>query len=571
MAVIQNLAVSLTARLGKFRKGFQKAGGIVGDFSKRMGRLGRRTAAFGAGMTLAAGGALAFFTRRAMGTIDQTAKLADVLGLTTEQLAGYQQAARISGVETGSLNTGFRRLMKNVGDANDGLSTSIRAFDKLGLKAADLRGMSTDELFKTVADRLGGMTNQVDKASVALQLFGRSGLDLIKIAESGRSGIEAWQREAERLGIAFNRVDAAKVEEANDAITRLNVAFQGFMNRVAIKLAPTIERISAGLVQASMESGNFKGAIDTGFRVAVQGARFVVDAVFRIAQGFSLLGSGASRTGQFIVDMTIDAIRGFQSMGKFVGNVATLIRKSMDVAFNGIGVGLNWLNKQFSSFLQMVANLTAKMLTTVGRALSRLKGGIGQSLIALGGQMNATFGDLGAKAVKKYEDSLQALNRSIKETGEASDNLFNINVKPNAWLTEISDDLGKRTDVLMKNAMQLERSRKSFQKGISGFLSGEGSGSGGALGLAFGAMQQLDNFVNRVRSGNAGATIGAGMAAGSGAARQSFQEISRARTALDTQGPQRRERVEAPKVENLLAQILAAVRERADDGVAVLA
>ena len=74
--------------------------------------------------------------------IDQTAKLADALGLTTNQLHGYYLAAKITGVTHQQLNTAFQRLSKNISDAQFGLTTAVRAFDTLGISADRMREMT---------------------------------------------------------------------------------------------------------------------------------------------------------------------------------------------------------------------------------------------------------------------------------------------------------------------------------------------------------------------------------------------------------------------------------------------
>ncbi len=244
MANIAEFAVQLTARTGKFTRGMRGAERPVNRFANTVRMAGRRIAGFGA----IAGGlavfAMARMVKGSFASIDATSKLADNLGLTTKQLVGYQHAAKLSGVESNQLATAFKRMEKNISDAKLGLTTAQRAFGTeagLGLDFKRLAELSPDQQFKTIADALNRMKSQTDKVRVALDLFGRSGLGVIKMAEQGSAGLSAMQKEAEKLGIAFSRLDGAKVEKANDAMARVGSVFRGMSDTLAIELAKPIE------------------------------------------------------------------------------------------------------------------------------------------------------------------------------------------------------------------------------------------------------------------------------------------------------------------------------------------
>lgn len=188
---------------------------------------------------------------------DANAKFADTIGLTTEQLAGYQLAAEISGVQTEQFNKGITRLQKNIGDAEAGLATAVREFDKLGVSAEQLKNLSTDEQIKLIAERFRQLPSTVDRASVSLNLFGRSGLALGVLFDEGAEGIERFQQEAIDLGIALSRVDAARIEAANDAMTRAGKVQEALGNALAVELAPIIAAVANEFVEAAKEAGGF--------------------------------------------------------------------------------------------------------------------------------------------------------------------------------------------------------------------------------------------------------------------------------------------------------------------------
>src|SRR5262249_17303077 len=152
-----------------------------------------------------------------------------------------QHAGALAHVSNEQLTTGLEKMLKALGGAADDGEDASNAFTKLGLNAKDLANLPTDQAFAAIADKISKIENPADRTAAAVSIFGKSGQSLLPLVMSGAEGIKAAQAEAEKLGITFNRVDAAKVEQANDALTRVRETFTGVTNRIAIGLAPYID------------------------------------------------------------------------------------------------------------------------------------------------------------------------------------------------------------------------------------------------------------------------------------------------------------------------------------------
>lgn len=293
MSNIAEFAVQLTARTGKFTHGMRQAERPVNRFARTVTMASRRIAGLGAIAGTVALGGLARMVKGSFATIDATSKLADNLGLTTRQLIGYQHAAKLSGVTNEQLGTAFKRMLKNISDAGLGLTTAKRAFAALGLSAAALERLSPDQQFKSIADALNRVELQSDKARIAQDLFGRSGISLLKMAESGSVGLAALQREAEKLGLTFDRLGGAKVEVANDALARTGSIFTGMANTLAIELAPALtdiaDRFNAWATAGEGAAARVRKALDDVLPVIN-----AISSAFNFVKG-SILG-GVSRT-----------------------------------------------------------------------------------------------------------------------------------------------------------------------------------------------------------------------------------------------------------------------------------
>lgn len=244
MATISKLSASLTLNSQAFEARLRSSRKKLSVFGSSVARASRMITGMGAAAAAAAVGGLSLMVKHSFSTIDSTAKMADVLGLTIDQMRGYQLAAQLAGVENAALETGFRRLQKNVSDARLGLTTAQRAFDAIGLSADRLNSMSPDEQFKAVADALRDVQSQSDRARVAQDLLGRSGITMLKLMENGAAGITAVQERSRRLRGELTRLDASKIEAANDAWAEMRTATTGVADQLAVRLAPSVQDLA---------------------------------------------------------------------------------------------------------------------------------------------------------------------------------------------------------------------------------------------------------------------------------------------------------------------------------------
>jgi len=222
-----------------------RAKGEMASFGRGLDNIYRNARRMAVGLLAAAGvGGIGYMIKQQMAAIDTTAKLSDRLGITTEALIGLQHGAKISGVEQATLNKSLEILSRRLGEVKLGTGEAKRALAELGLTADDLVGLNMDDALGRIADQIGKLETQSQKAAVANYLFGRSGQQLLNLFDKGSAGIKEMRQEAEKLGLAFSRLDAAQVEAANDALARSRAVLTGLFRQVTIELAPYIETLA---------------------------------------------------------------------------------------------------------------------------------------------------------------------------------------------------------------------------------------------------------------------------------------------------------------------------------------
>ncbi len=330
MATISNISVGLIARTSKFVKGMKRSGRAVKSFGASL--LSVKSIVGGFGAALAGGIIIRGLTRMVKANfeaIDSLGKTADALGLTTEALAGFQLAAKIGGASVEDVDKALRRMAKNVSDANLGLTTAQRAFATMGLSAKELETLSMEDIFLRISDALPQIPKQTDKVRVALDLFGRSGVKMIKVMEGGSKSLKKFRQEGIALGIGLNRIDVAKVEQANDAMVRMGSAITGLTNQITIALAPIITDLADRFTAFAKSARIGSNDIIEGFKgIALAGAR--------VLQGFELLKAGWLGL-QFIIQKGLTGIIGLARIWfKVVSFAAKISPFTPQVVLDGI-------------------------------------------------------------------------------------------------------------------------------------------------------------------------------------------------------------------------------------------
>lgn len=292
MALIDLLNIGMSLQTTKFVAGTTTAQKALGNLKTA---LSTTQAAFGAlaGVLGAAVSvyALKSLTQESMGAIDSTAKLADRLGTSTEALIGLQHAADLSGTSSESLQSALEKMSVNLGKAQGGATGAREAFEQLGLNVDELAAGDPVEAVRQIADGINELPTSSERATAAMEIFGKQGVGLLNTLASGSEGISAMQAEADKLGLTFSRVDAAQVELANDAISRAGKLVTSLGQQLAIQLAPYIEAAATKLTEMATSGLNMGEVISTAIEWVVSGIGLVADVIHTAKLGFMALGT----------------------------------------------------------------------------------------------------------------------------------------------------------------------------------------------------------------------------------------------------------------------------------------
>ena len=233
--------IDLVANTAKFASGMKRAGNNVTGFKAKVASAAGGLRRFaGAALAAVGVGGLGYLVKSNMEAIDSTGKLARQLGVGTEQLMGLRHAAELTGAGAKSLDAGLATMAKRLGEAARGSGAATPALAELGLEAGKLIQMSPDQAFREIAGALEGIEEPAKRNAIAANLFSKANMGLLNTLAAGTAGIDAMIAEAKKLGRTLTEEQIAKVEEANDAMTRLKGAAAGLAASLTTTLAPAI-------------------------------------------------------------------------------------------------------------------------------------------------------------------------------------------------------------------------------------------------------------------------------------------------------------------------------------------
>lgn len=220
--------MSAETRMDKFTGGIQKHSKAIG--------IGMAAA----GAAIVGAAVVSVKSWASMG--DEIAKMARKTGMSTEALSELRHAAMLSGTDLETVEKAIKRMSTSITEARDGVETYTSAFKKIGIQASELIGLKPEEAFLKIGAALAEIEDPLLRAATAQELFGRAGMDLLPMFDSGAEGLEKMREEAHKLGVVFDEEAAKKAEELTDAFTRVETTVQGLKNAIALALAPEIEK-----------------------------------------------------------------------------------------------------------------------------------------------------------------------------------------------------------------------------------------------------------------------------------------------------------------------------------------
>lgn len=305
---------SLRAELARTNKQTKSWGASM---RKQVSASGKAFAGMGAAAGAAAIGGMAMLYNSVSKTEDALGKFSDRIGETPEKITALRHAAELTGVSAGKLDSSLERMVKRLGEAQNGSGEARKYLEQMGVATADFFAMSPAEQFKTISDQINQYETQSQKAAAAAAIFGREGVALVNTMAMGSEGIAEVEQRVDALGLSLSRLDIAKIEAANDAMFEAEQLTGAFGKTLTAELAPFVTALSKDFKQAAIDAGGFGQIATKAVDSVIDPILFVADAIAGIGRVFSVVKSTLKTGFAAIGAMLLRLYEGYAKVASF--------------------------------------------------------------------------------------------------------------------------------------------------------------------------------------------------------------------------------------------------------------
>jgi hypothetical protein len=284
MASAGTVTLNLDANSVKLMRELQKAqrqtrassGAMAADFQKAFSRIAKASAV----AVTAVAGAMTAIYRSQKDVIDELAKSSDAMGIQIERLQALRYAGDLAGVGAEGLTTNLQRMQRRLGEIARNGGPAGKALSDIGLDIQSLINLSPDKQLEAISVAMGKVENAAIRASIANDLFGRDGARMLAVMRDlSANGLDPVVASLERMGVSLSRVDAARLERANDAMTTARQVFTGVFQRLSVNISDFVYYFAQAFTDAATNSDKLGEHIDAMFHRIIMGSIDLYEAI----------------------------------------------------------------------------------------------------------------------------------------------------------------------------------------------------------------------------------------------------------------------------------------------------
>lgn len=397
---------NLDRALGKANK---EATGLSGTFSRLKGATAGIGGALGALVPAAGIAGLTALGKRAIDAADNLNDLSQRTGVAVPTLSRFGAAAEDAGSSIDEVAKGMGRLSRGIVDPASKTNEALKA---IGISSTDAQGRirGVDGIILDLADKFSKMPDGAEKTALAMELFGKAGMNLIPMLNGGREALSQYSA-------TIDTEMAQAADKFNDALNAIARSVAGPFNDAVTALLPTLTQLAQNIANfAEWFSGLPKPVQD--FAIALGGiaaaAIILAPVLTPIVGAFQLLAGlklGATIAGWIPVIgqigpalLTVGKIllgifsgpAGWVALAVAAGVAIYAFRDQIGQAFQAIGGILQQAAAGFKTiFIDPVAivfqTLTKAITAPFQAAFSTIRGIVNQILNAISSAISSVI------------------------------------------------------------------------------------------------------------------------------------------------------------------------------------
>lgn len=462
----------ITASAPDFQNTFSKAGKNVEDFGATVESVAGGIAIVDIGKSLveSAYNATVGLVKGQMSAIDSSTKLADTIGVSTEEFGKLSYAASIAGVSNEDLSKGLQKMLQSLDKAVHSGGDAAAAYQRLGLDAKTLANEPTAKAFSDISQALDGVHNASERIGLEKAIFGKGGSALNPLIAEGADKLNEFAANATKTGFALNEVDASKVILANEAFTQVQNTLTGAANTLAVQLSPYLQAFASKLNQAANSGGGLGVKVVGAFEAVVKGVATAADYVDLLKAGWETLRGAAGIAILGILDPLTTLIKAADYLYTTLGGTSTQFAATSDAfikglteetaaAFKAAGEDVDHFNSKANSksASKMFEDIKhgAETAAEANAKLRQNTGGVTDEI------------EKEDKGVEKAAKTVEELKQKVEEYGKSKEAMLAIKLAgEGATFQQIAEAQGyqKQLDALEEQKKAQEEAAKAAKK-----------------------------------------------------------------------------------------------------------
>lgn len=432
-AELKALAVTAVTATGDAKKAMATIG-LVGDPKDRirharralaeMVKSGDRVTNTFRRMMVAATGFFAITKIKSMvkETVDLGGKLNDTAqktGISTDALQEFGYAAGLNSSNLDELANGVTKLSKGLGSVKEGKGPAVDGLKALGISMSDpaVKGKNLEQILYLVASRFSGMPDGAKKTKAAMDLFGKSGANLIPTLNLGAQGLAQLRQEARDMGVVMDGKAVSGLDELGDNLDKAKVSLTALKNQAVVALIPVLQELVTGFSSWVREN---KELIRSSITTVVSG----------LAAALRILG----KTVVFVIDhwkLFAALIGGAVVLNAMMSLIRLIVFFQAVQTKAAIQAVINWIMILGPIFLIAAAILALGLL--IYKFRDKIKAALGKvasffsalwkRLKDTAAKIKQTFVDVGEGIKKAFRDAFEWVKTKAEELGTTLRNL----------------------------------------------------------------------------------------------------------------------------------------------------
>lgn len=253
------------AALKNVERGYDDAGNKLDEFGNIVEQTEKKTSRFGeifkgafwadlASRALTAViGKLKEFARAAIEAADRIGTMSDIYSLSTDRLQELEFAGIRLDVSLETMTGSMTKLVRNMNSARAGSKLQTEAFKKLGIEITNADGSlrSANTVFGEAIDALGRIRNETERDAIAMQLFGKSAMDLNPLIVAGSEELEMLSDKAHEMGAVMTEETIAALDNLDETLEELKFSAKSTLGNLIVDFADF-----GGLLSRAMEDSS---------------------------------------------------------------------------------------------------------------------------------------------------------------------------------------------------------------------------------------------------------------------------------------------------------------------------